>query len=295
MEKIALRCDVCDGPLTMQSGGQMAVCEYCGTRYALERLREKVQEIRGKVTVEGVVKTASADFEIRAGVLVKYHGQDTEIVIPQGVVKEIGPVCFKDCKYITSVVLPDGLQKISGGAFYGGAFSGCQSLKKINIPDSVTSIGNWAFSECSSLETINIPDSVDSIGGYAFYLCTNLKNVIISDETFKRHCPRISEDRRNYHYSWKWLAFWSGEIYSDRGWLGIQQGDDRYNIEKLDEKLKSASPWFREVVMQKLSQIEDLNDEHDEWMFNYRCQYCGGRFKGIFDKRCEDCGHLKDY
>ena len=272
MEKIALRCDVCDGPLTMQSGGQMAVCDYCGTRYALERLREKVQEIRGKVTVEGVVKTASADFEIRAGVLVKYHGQDTEIVIPQGVVKEIGPDCFKDCKYITSVVLPDGLQKISGGAFYGGAFSGCQSLKKINIPDSVTSIGD-----------------------YAFYLCTNLKNVIISDKTFKRHCPRISEDRRNYHYSWKWLAFWSGEIYSDRGWLGIQQGDDRYNIEKLDEKLKSASPWFREVVMQKLSQIEDLNSKHDEWMFNNRCHYCGGRFKGIFDKKCEDCGRLKDY
>ena len=31
MEKIALRCDVCNGSLTMQPGGQFAICDYCGT------------------------------------------------------------------------------------------------------------------------------------------------------------------------------------------------------------------------------------------------------------------------
>ena len=35
----------------------------------------------------------------------------------------------------------------------------------------VTSIGGSAFSRCSSLTSINIPRSVTSIGDHAFYMC----------------------------------------------------------------------------------------------------------------------------
>ena len=85
MDKIILKCDVCGSPLTMQSGGQSAACEYCGMQYAIPRLREKIQEIRGTVSVEGVVKTASADFDIQAGVLLHYRGKDTTIAVPDSV------------------------------------------------------------------------------------------------------------------------------------------------------------------------------------------------------------------
>ena len=51
------------------------------------------------------------------------------------------------------------------------AFSCCESLKEINIPNSITSIGKWAFSDCSSLKEINIPNSVTSIGDGAFKNC----------------------------------------------------------------------------------------------------------------------------
>ena len=117
-----------------RTNGRMRLLRY--TLRAGTVAGKNAQEIRGKVTVEGVVKTSSDDFEIRAGVLVKYHGEDTEIVIPQGVVKEIGVGCFSGCQYITSVVLPDRLKKISDSAFFG-----CSSLEKINIPDSVNIIG----------------------------------------------------------------------------------------------------------------------------------------------------------
>ena len=48
------------------------------------------------------------------------------------------------------------------------------SIRQVTIPNSVTSIGNYAFSECSSLTSITIPNSVTSIGNYAFYGCTAL-------------------------------------------------------------------------------------------------------------------------
>ncbi len=61
------------------------------------------------------------------------------------------------------------------------AFAYCSSLTSINIPDGVTSIGVYAFRYCSSLTNINIPDGVTSIGNYAFYGCWSLTNINIPD------------------------------------------------------------------------------------------------------------------
>ncbi|MCD8025420.1 MAG: leucine-rich repeat protein [Clostridiales bacterium] len=57
------------------------------------------------------------------------------------------------------------------------AFSGCDSLTSITIPDSVSNIGNSAFSSCTSLASITIPDSVTSIIRYAFYNCSSLSDI----------------------------------------------------------------------------------------------------------------------
>ena len=50
------------------------------------------------------------------------------------------------------------------------------------IPDTVTSISDYAFSECESLKEIKIPDSVTSIGDCAFSECENLKKVTIKSK-----------------------------------------------------------------------------------------------------------------
>ena len=49
-----------------------------------------------------------------------------------------------------------------------GAFSGCMELISVDIPDGVTSIGNYAFSVCSNLKSVSIPNSVNTIGENAF-------------------------------------------------------------------------------------------------------------------------------
>ena len=59
------------------------------------------------------------------------------------------------------------------------AFSYCNTLQTIVIPDSVISIGSYAFSYCERLTTITIPDSVTSIGQSAFYGCTSLTSITI--------------------------------------------------------------------------------------------------------------------
>ncbi len=50
-----------------------------------------------------------------------------------------------------------------------------------SIPNSVTSIGNYAFGYCSKLTSITIPNSVTFIGDKAFFYCTELTSVAIPD------------------------------------------------------------------------------------------------------------------
>ena len=58
-------------------------------------------------------------------------------------------------------------------------FNGCSGLTSVTIPNSVTSIGDYAFSDCSGLTSVTIPNSVTSIGDYAFSGCRDLTSVTI--------------------------------------------------------------------------------------------------------------------
>lgn len=49
------------------------------------------------------------------------------------------------------------------------------------IPNSITSIGEYAFYGCIGLTSVTIPNSVTSIGGNAFYGCTGLTSVTIGN------------------------------------------------------------------------------------------------------------------
>ena len=77
---------------------------------------------------------------------------------------------------IKKITIPDSVTSIGSYAFYN-----CTSLMNVTIPDSVTSIGSYAFYSCTSLMNVTIQDSVTSIGSYAFSGCTSLTNIVIPD------------------------------------------------------------------------------------------------------------------
>ncbi len=75
---------------------------------------------------------------------------------------------------IKDLVIPNSVTSIGNYAFNG--FSG---LTSVTIPNSVTSIGGDAFNGCSGLTSVTIPNSVTSIGNGAFNGCTGLTSVTI--------------------------------------------------------------------------------------------------------------------
>ena len=76
---------------------------------------------------------------------------------------------------MTSIEIPSSVTSIGNYAF-----SGCSGLTSIGIPSRVTSIGVYAFSECYSLTSIEIPSSVTSIGCDAFSKCSGLTNINVA-------------------------------------------------------------------------------------------------------------------
>ena len=88
---------------------------------------------------------------------------------------------------ITNLYIPNSVTSIGNYAFYG-----CSGLTSVTIPNSVTSIETGAFQDCSGLTSITIPNSVMSIGESAFVGCKKIENVdmpddlsIIKKQTFK--------------------------------------------------------------------------------------------------------------
>lgn len=84
---------------------------------------------------------------------------------------EIGQQAFKSCKKLISVEIPESVTKIGNGAFdYSG-------LSSVNIPNSVTIIENNAFSS-TQLTSIRIPGNATQ-WERAFAGCSKLTTVII--------------------------------------------------------------------------------------------------------------------
>ena len=129
----------------------------------------------------------------------------TSVTIPNSVTS-IGSSAFYGCNSLTSMTIPASVTSIAISAFSGcsglksftvnennphyssanglllskdGRMLVCGVSRNVTIPNSVTTIGNYAFSGCTGLTSVTIPNSVTSIGSAAFYGCSGLASVTI--------------------------------------------------------------------------------------------------------------------
>ena len=62
--------------------------------------------------------TSSKDFHIEGNILIRYTGDDEQVVIPEEVT-QIGKEAFYSCSDITSVTIPNSITSIENSAFEG--------------------------------------------------------------------------------------------------------------------------------------------------------------------------------
>ena len=104
---------------------------------------------------------------------------------------------LKQCtdKSATSVTIPDGVTEIADHAF-----SGCESLKSLEVPSGVTKIG--AYSLCESLSSISLPSSITEFDKDAFFFVgKSLSKVILADDFQKvpsEWFDRLDWNNENY-------------------------------------------------------------------------------------------------
>lgn len=94
--------------------------------------------------------------------------------IPEGVDK-IEKETFMSCESLTTVTIPASVDSIMGHAF-----GKCEKLKPLELPvGDLVYIGEGAFSGCEALEKVVIPEGVTMIDTEAFRGCENLRSVTI--------------------------------------------------------------------------------------------------------------------
>lgn len=101
-----------------------------------------------------------------------YYGSNISSISLPNSIKCIGKNAFARCKNLKSVVMPNSLQSIEDEAFY---YSGLQSVESWG---NITIIGKSSF-YATSLEILLLPNTLTTIGDYAFNNNHQLRKVVI--------------------------------------------------------------------------------------------------------------------
>lgn len=120
-------------------------------------------------------------------------GKAGSLRIPAGV-KHISDRAFQSCTELTEIDFPEGLLSIGEVVFCSLRY-GTNKLTTVNLPSTLTRIGNQAFYHCTALSSITIPASVRVIGGNAFGGCTGLKEI-----RFEGSAPEILDRSEANNY-----------------------------------------------------------------------------------------------
>ena len=86
-------------------------------------------------------------------------------------IDEIPGRCFDNCTSLVDIQIPSKVVRLGCGSFQWNTFD------HINLPNSITWIGDQTFTHCSNLTEITLPTSVSRLENYTFCECESLSKL----------------------------------------------------------------------------------------------------------------------
>lgn len=136
----------------------------------------------------------------------------TKITLPETITK-IGEYAFYACEALEDVNIPNGVKVIENSTFRGTNFEVLElpesverladyslsfgGFKVVKLPRDLVKIGQEAFTVCQNIEKIEIPERIKTILHGTFWRCERLKEVVLPDgmEMIKArafwNCPEL--------------------------------------------------------------------------------------------------------
>lgn len=176
-------------------------------------------------------------------------------------VKTIGQYAFSYCENLRSIEIPDSVTSIGSSIFYG-----CIKLESVRLSANITSIPTYAFGNNILLTEVDIPDGVIQISSGAFEGCRNLRSVTLPEVLEEvgnaafRNCSNLcmtlegEPGELRLPNSVKFL--WKSAFEGCSGIKTVYLSD---SIEKFGrDTTASSTGWYPETVFAKCSNLTDI-------------------------------------
>ncbi|MBQ9800216.1 MAG: leucine-rich repeat domain-containing protein [Thermoguttaceae bacterium] len=101
-----------------------------------------------------------------------------DVVVPARIdenpVVAIADAAFAYAGLLTSITLPESVEKIGANAFFR-----CVSLTDVALPNALREIDSSAFDLCESLRSLRLPDALETLAPDAFNRCASLTELLV--------------------------------------------------------------------------------------------------------------------
>ncbi|MBQ1183685.1 MAG: leucine-rich repeat domain-containing protein [Clostridia bacterium] len=129
------------------------------------------------------VSTDNTNYKNLAGALVEIEtktlikGFNNTQLPNDNSIERISAYAFSGCNSLLSIVIPDCISYIGVSAF-----KDCTQLTDVTLPKTITSINSGVFSGCEQLKNIILPENLLNIGSNAFRYCKNLTSITLPEK-----------------------------------------------------------------------------------------------------------------
>lgn len=97
-----------------------------------------------------------------------------QIIFPE-TIETIGEWAFSECDNLKKISLPEEITEVSRGLFYGSG------INEVIFPKTIKRIGACAFAYCKDLKSMTLPDGLTETEKAVFEGCRNIEKVILPE------------------------------------------------------------------------------------------------------------------